>query len=223
MRDHAWFFQLIPAGFFAPVEIRGNMIAVRWLLQVCSDAPMAWEHAVFVAALVGRNDRACELIDERGPKSLSDRVLAAAAENQCVEVVARCVRAGISAGPHGCLQSGAAAVGNSAIVNLLLESGADVHFLGDEPLRAAAVAGHLEVVKLLLARGADVHARDNQAIEEAWHEGHLEIVRILLAAGATPPPGLIPSSLGAEDRQESRRTRGRRDKRRTRATRPRCV
>ena len=51
--------------------------------------------------------------------------------------------------------------GESGVVQLLLEAGADPATWGNMPLGSAVYHGHCEVVKLLLAAGADVHAMDD--------------------------------------------------------------
>ena len=69
-------------------------------------------------------------------------------------------------------------------VNVLLDSGADIHAQEDYALRWAAKRGHLEVVKLLLDRGAGIHAQNDDSLRwAAWH-GHLEVVKLLLDRGA---------------------------------------
>ena len=50
--------------------------------------------------------------------------------------------------------------GESGVVQLLLEAGADANAWGNMPLGSASFNGHAEVVKLLLFAGADVHAMD---------------------------------------------------------------
>ena len=60
----------------------------------------------------------------------------------------------------------AAATGNSKLVKLLLDHGADVNarncndHWGDTPLHAAAHGNQRAVAELLISRGADVHARN---------------------------------------------------------------
>ena len=51
--------------------------------------------------------------------------------------------------------------GESGVVQLLLEAGADANAWGNMALASAAYHGHCEVVKLLLESGADVHAMDD--------------------------------------------------------------
>ena len=66
--------------------------------------------------------------------------------------------------------------GESGVVQLLLEAGADANAWGNMPLGSASFNGHCEVVKLLLAAGADVHAMDD--LMDAV-DGHPEVVKIL--------------------------------------------
>jgi ankyrin repeat protein len=81
--------------------------------------------------------------------------------------------------------------GNTKIVELLLEKGADVNAKDKDgnvtALIMAASNGHTETVKFLLERGADVNAKDNDgftALKAARKAGHLDIVQLLKKAGA---------------------------------------
>ena len=85
----------------------------------------------------------------------------------------------------------AAKGGQSEIVKLLLESGADANAAqesGGTPLLYAAEAGHQEIVKLLLDAGANVNATYTLTKATPLHKaalaGHNEVVRLLLAGGA---------------------------------------
>lgn len=80
--------------------------------------------------------------------------------------------------------------GYPAIVELLIEKGADVnaaHKHGGTALSSACYQGHEKAVELLLAAGADVNTKD----EAGWTplicactNGHTPVVKLLLAAGA---------------------------------------
>ena len=50
------------------------------------------------------------------------------------------------------------------IVELLLETGADIHHKKDEALILAAGVGRLEIIKLLFSKGAYIHAQDDNAL-----------------------------------------------------------
>ena len=69
--------------------------------------------------------------------------------------------------------------GQAALVELLIDIGADVHAYADNSLRLAAENGHAAVVQILLDAGADVHANDDQALRWAAEHGHPDIVKIL--------------------------------------------
>ena len=84
----------------------------------------------------------------------------------------------------------AAKGGYSAIVQLLLEKGADVdtkdHF-GDTALISAAIGGYSAIVQLLLEKGAGVNTKGyfgNTALIRAVKSGHEAVVRLLLEKGA---------------------------------------
>jgi hypothetical protein len=83
----------------------------------------------------------------------------------------------------------AASAGNVAMVQRLLDLGADINKCSGiaeaTPLQNAASDGHLPVVELLIARGAslDVSAPEKNPLFAAIDRGHTEIARVLLAAG----------------------------------------
>lgn len=80
---------------------------------------------------------------------------------------------------------GAAARGYSAVVHLLLEHGAKVHFAdanGRTALHHAAQNGHEEVVGQLVQFGADIQAVDRigeTAMSKANKHGHEKVIRVL--------------------------------------------
>ena len=75
--------------------------------------------------------------------------------------------------------------GQTPMVALLLDRGADIHDDGDEALRVSAFRGQLETTQLLLDRGADVHAQNDLALRLCVrHRNRLEMVRFLLDRGA---------------------------------------
>lgn len=86
----------------------------------------------------------------------------------------------------------AAMKGDTAVVQALLDKGADVNAifngpLGQTVLILAAEAGHNEIVKMLLAKGADVNMKTkygSTALMCAAESGQTEIVKILLDKGA---------------------------------------
>lgn len=92
----------------------------------------------------------------------------------------------------------APASGNVEIVRLLLESGADVNFQGNDsvrlnsilagsPIAAASFQGHKDVVQLLIAEGADVNAKGGRygnPLQTASRAGFDSLVKLLLDHGA---------------------------------------
>lgn len=89
----------------------------------------------------------------------------------------------------------AAHAGNTSIVALLLDEGADINSrdcdeLASTPLCNAARGGHLDTVKLLVERGANIKlttetADESTALWCAASNGHTAIARCLLEAGAS--------------------------------------
>ncbi|MGD8238963.1 MAG: ankyrin repeat domain-containing protein [Armatimonadota bacterium] len=63
---------------------------------------------------------------------------------------------------------------------------------GQRPLSRAAPHGSVEMVELLLDSGADINAQDHQKgwapLHEAVNWGNVEVVRLLLERGADPNP-----------------------------------
>jgi ankyrin repeat protein len=91
---------------------------------------------------------------------------------------------------HGAAIHGAAGSGHEAVVQLLLEKGAEVDAktgCGATPLHWAAWNGHRAVMRLLLKEGAAIHARSHSgatALHWAAWRGHEAAVRLLLDKGA---------------------------------------
>jgi len=90
--------------------------------------------------------------------------------------------------------------GSKAVVEVLLERGADVNGRnqhGDTPLIGASGLGSPEVVKLLLDRGADPNGTESHGVSPlmmASMRGSCEVAKLLLDRGADPnatdPTGL---------------------------------
>ena len=80
--------------------------------------------------------------------------------------------------------------GDRAIVEVVLNHGADVHAKdnsGFTALHTAAEWGHADIVRLLLARGAEVNERNsigNTPLHLAANAGFVSVVELLLARGA---------------------------------------
>lgn len=91
---------------------------------------------------------------------------------------------------YGLVLQMAAAIGDDAFVQLLLERGADVNTAGfyyGTALQAASRFGHLSTIKLLLSAGATVNilqGRHHTALRAAVVGGSIDIVQLLLEAGA---------------------------------------
>jgi ankyrin repeat protein len=83
--------------------------------------------------------------------------------------------------------------GSAALVELLLDAGADPNTriaTGETPTMTCASTGSADAVRALVARGADVNAKEpsqNQdAVMWAASERHANVVRLLVEAGANP-------------------------------------
>ncbi len=87
---------------------------------------------------------------------------------------------------------------NAAVVKLLVDSGADVHYKdrgGVTPAIEASVSGRASLVQFLVVHGADVNARDKygfSALDYAYgryqHDFVPSIINILKRAGAKEEP-----------------------------------
>ena len=90
---------------------------------------------------------------------------------------------------HGSALAHAAGEGHAAVVELLLESGADIEGgNGLSPLACAAWNGKDEIVRLLIERGADIEGDaggPGTALFQACAQGHLSTVCLLLERGAS--------------------------------------
>ncbi|AKI99995.1 Hypothetical protein AA314_01622 [Archangium gephyra] len=78
----------------------------------------------------------------------------------------------------------AARQGNTELVRLLLERGADVNHRGKDgptPFQQAARYGHLDVMRQLITAGAD--EEDDEALERASQDCRPEAVKLLLGQG----------------------------------------
>jgi hypothetical protein len=84
----------------------------------------------------------------------------------------------------------AAKRGHEAVVQLLLDKGADIKAKdkpGQTALHFAVTGGHEAVVQLLLNKGADINAKDNNGktvLHRAAFGGHEAVVRLLVDSGA---------------------------------------
>lgn len=87
--------------------------------------------------------------------------------------------------------------GHTALVELLLDRGADVASASRNPLNVqpinSAVAGqHIEITRLLLEHGADANARQGEQVtplHAAAQNGQIEMIQLLLEHGADPRAG----------------------------------
>jgi len=94
--------------------------------------------------------------------------------------------------PAGRSLTDAAANGNQAELERLLNAGADINSrdeLGWTPLIAAAAEGQRGMVQWLLSKGADVNAKDKNgysALTYAKSSGSKDLITLLKNAGAKP-------------------------------------
>ncbi|MES1211202.1 MAG: ankyrin repeat domain-containing protein, partial [Acidobacteriota bacterium] len=93
--------------------------------------------------------------------------------------------------------------GQAAVVDLLLERGANVNatdtFYGNTPLAWAAIHGHAGIAKSLLEKGAQGEA---QALMAAAEEGHGSVVKMILDRGKVGSEALSDALLIASQSQQ---------------------
>jgi ankyrin repeat protein len=127
--------------------------------------------------------------------ALAEKLLMAAAKVANAMIIKELVKAGADPNIHcgysrKTLLHYIAERGDSELVRVLLEAGADVNaapagYSGRTALQAAAGQGHSELVRVLLEAGADVNASEDghTALQAAAERGDSELVRVLLEAG----------------------------------------
>jgi len=145
-----------------------------------------WEHSgeiaspLYYASLLGLDSVVAELLCEK-PSGDSFPALNPSEASQLVNV---------QGGRYGDALQAASAGGHEAVVEQLLEKGADVNAQGGRywnALQAASVGGHEAVVEQLLEKGADVNAQGGDygnALQAASMGGHEVVVERLLEKGA---------------------------------------
>lgn len=108
------------------------------------------------------------------------------------DVVAALLAAGVDSRMLNFELGVAARQGRADMVNVLLESGADIRFTnakGETALHGAAMSPNPQVVEALVRAGAEVNARSRDgstALLLATQNGYERTVQALLAAGADP-------------------------------------
>ncbi len=135
-------------------------------------------------------------VDVNAPQADGTTALHWAARWDDLETASLLIRAGANA--RAANRAGATPLflaalnGNAAMIDLLIESGADpsapVLSHGETALMMAARTGKVEAVKILLSRGANVNAVENlrgtTALMWAAEQGHAAVVRLLIEYGA---------------------------------------
>lgn len=130
---------------------------------------------------------------ERNGKGLCP--LAVAADRGYLDLLQTLFRNGFTLQRDNCVcrysLDEAARAGNTELVKILLNNGADINDnSAHSPLGAACAEGHLEIVRFFLDRGVDDNALQGTTVTNplraAAGGGYTEIVKLLLARGADP-------------------------------------
>ncbi|KAL8592133.1 Poly [ADP-ribose] polymerase tankyrase-2 [Nucella lapillus] len=179
------------------VAQQGNMQACRLLMSYAID-PSIVSHQGYTAAQLA-TDNIQKLLQEDPPVGGTDidLQLLEAAKAGDMELVKKLVTTNVHAvncrdvdGRHSTPLHFAAGYNRVAVVEYLLEHGADVHAKdkgGLVPLHNACSYGHYEVTELLIKHGACVNVADLwkfTPLHEAASKGKFEICKLLLKHGA---------------------------------------
>jgi len=73
---------------------------------------------------------------------------------------------------------------NIQFVALLIQKGANIHFLNEQPLKIAIIKQYIDIVRLLITNGANIHIDNEYCIGLAAQFSNLKILEILINAGA---------------------------------------
>ncbi|KAH9524840.1 Poly [ADP-ribose] polymerase tankyrase-2 [Bulinus truncatus] len=181
------------------VAQQGNMQACRLLMSYAIDPSIVSLQGYTAAQLATENIQ--KLLREDPPVGGTDIdiQLLEAAKAGDLELVKKLVATNLHAvncrdvdGRHSTPLHFAAGYNRVAVVEYLLEHGADVHAKdkgGLVPLHNACSYGHYEVTELLIKHGACVNVADLwkfTPLHEAASKGKFEICKILLKHGADP-------------------------------------
>jgi ankyrin repeat protein len=153
----------------------------RQLVRAARDGDIAWvKRLLEKGADVGRAHRAIPLASQNGHLEIVRLLLDHVSD----------INHHLSNWPARHALAGAAWAGQTAIVELLIEKGAQVdatYGSGLTALMEASARGRLEMVRLLLSKGANVNAQTAYGatpLKKAAEYGNAEVVRLLLDKGA---------------------------------------
>ncbi|XP_025094753.1 tankyrase-1-like isoform X2 [Pomacea canaliculata] len=181
------------------VAQQGNMQACRLLMSYAVDPTIVSHQGYTAAQLATENIQ--KLLQEDPPVGGTDidLQLLEAAKAGDLDLVKKLVTTNVHAvncrdvdGRHSTPLHFAAGYNRVAVVEYLLEHGADVHAKdkgGLVPLHNACSYGHYEVTELLIKHGACVNVADLwkfTPLHEAASKGKFEICKLLLKHGADP-------------------------------------
>lgn len=71
---------------------------------------------------------------------------------------------------------------NLEIIQMLLDSGADIHVLDDKPFKNAFVTGNYDMIKLLISNGVNIHAHKT-LFTDAIRKNYTKIVKLFIELG----------------------------------------
>ncbi|KAF3385972.1 Ankyrin repeat and KH domain-containing protein 1 [Talaromyces pinophilus] len=182
----------------------GDIVVVKILLAHGADpnfhlprrSGMQFDRSCLSSACSSKDLRIVKLLVEHGASVHSSCSLASACWSPQLDIVEYLLENGAS--PNGSEDEGdvgsplqiACSNGSDAIVELLLQHGADVH-LGrghaGSPLNEAAIAGSVPITKRLIEKGANVNmiaGHHGTALQAAANMGEIDVAECLIKNGA---------------------------------------
>lgn len=176
-----------PLSDLAGAAYSGDLVRVQEVVTTCIPDPAASEYV----------DRALAHAAGRGQIDVAEYLLSVGADPSWVDAQQTSVLMWAVRWSHiddgvGPITNAADVVNKTMVTQLLLASGADVSFRGEDghtALSWASYAGHADIVSLLLDAGADVNSMTDHKttpLMEAAAGGDRKTVEILLQRGADP-------------------------------------
>jgi len=186
---------------FAAMKGSGDMVALLIERGAKLDTATNRGHSALSLAVIGGHSAATEVLEHNGAQPDLPTLLACGDFDRAAAVVVENPRVFSVGAPYARLLLSFAEFGSEAVVDWLLDHGADAAatdlYLGvDEWLteltavHLAAKGGYTRVTRRLIDGGADPNARSSRSLVTPLHlaavRGHLETVIALVSEGADP-------------------------------------
>jgi uncharacterized protein len=181
---------VLTAVYMGRNEIRDFLLASGAVLELPEAAALG--HLVRVRELVGKNPASANSFSPDGFPVVA--LAAFLGHREVVEYLAAHgadINTAATNGSGYNALTGAVTSGHVAVVQWLLENGANANYrysAGYSPLLTAAANGRVDIAKLLLAHGADLHATTNDGkspLSLANERNHPEVAALFQARAAS--------------------------------------